>query len=895
MIAYAATAQTFMDNVRTEIQTKIQHLNPNDVPTRILYDRTLPLSNILGYGTPSGFAPLVPSVPNSNAGHYFLAMEDLYRMDYLNRFTNPETLITNNQTASNIINIGFINADINKFKDDALDIGALIVQGNDSLFYDNPNSSLSPYNEYKNIFVASSLKKKTTLKSIYFKLPSVFWKETAQYSISSLQIDFNDGVGYRTVVKNQTYYIQYAAYGNKDISIKATFSNNATKTVTSVLEIVSPNDEVLISETMSTLPSNCAIPVTQVFSSAPYTFQGYDEGQAYVGIGRYANHSNTTCVDKPIIVVEGYDPADTFDNDDIFGTAQLNRNGLSTDLVNNDYDVITLNFEPRPINGKTVAGGTDYIERNAMVLVKLITFINQNKSTNAEPTKVIGFSMGGVIARYALRYMELNSLTHDVDLYASVDAPHQGATVPRGAQEMIDFVDDVVPNWGEDYEEFSEIGENLENPAVKQLLSNHYNSSTFHNTFYGNLSTMGYPQNSRNIAVVNGSFYGNGTSDINQKYFEGKAHLLWVLIDGNIRLKFTNNSGNARVFNWRLKLLGVTVWHRQRYSYTNPSMGSLENAPGGIATLETLDKDILELTELGFDWFVAGMDLELSSDKFSFIPTKSALDYQGDPHLYEDINRNLVCTNNTPFNSYHSAPSTNEPHTFLSSTSSYYLFEEIEGNPQDPYPGGTGTYPSGGTYKVDPPIGITYTLLTGGGNNTLLGDPDPLNLPAAQKVTVRPNMPTGASNPTWTVWADNDNSLDSWSSGGSTLTFYYMNKNFNSVIDFRFTITDECGNPQFTPVRFVIVEDGGRPQPIESFVVYPVPAKNMITIVNTQSENTAITAILYDMFGQEKTSHRAVDNNSLTLDVGYVPEGIYILKIIGNNGIEVIKHLNIEK
>ncbi len=71
MIACADTAQTFMDNVRAEIQTKIQHLNPNDIPTRILYDRTLPLSNILGYGTPSGFAPLVPNVLNSSAGHYF--------------------------------------------------------------------------------------------------------------------------------------------------------------------------------------------------------------------------------------------------------------------------------------------------------------------------------------------------------------------------------------------------------------------------------------------------------------------------------------------------------------------------------------------------------------------------------------------------------------------------------------------------------------------------------------------------------------------------------------------------------------------------------------------------------------------------------------------------------
>jgi hypothetical protein len=336
---------------------------------------------------------------------------------------------------------------------------------------------------------------------------------------------------------------------------------------------------------MTTIPGTCDIPVVQAFSSSPYTFQGYDESQAYAGIGRYKNHSSTTCVDKPVIVVEGYDPDDSFNNDYLFGIAQLNRNGLSTNLVGNGYDVITLNFEPRPINGKTVPGGSDYIERNAMVLVKLITYINQNKASNAEPTKVIGFSMGGVIARYALRYMELNSIPHEVDLYASIDAPHQGATVPRGAQEMVDFVDDVVPNWGEDYEEFAELGKNLENPAVKQLLSNHYNSATFHNTLYNNLNAMGYPQQTqRNIAVVNGSFNGSGTNDINQKFFEGKAHLLWVLIDGNIRLKFTNNSGNARVFNWRLKLLGVTVWHRERYAYTDPNVGSLENAPGGIAS-----------------------------------------------------------------------------------------------------------------------------------------------------------------------------------------------------------------------------------------------------------------------------------------------------------------------
>lgn len=84
-------AQNFLDNVRANIQEKIQHLNPNDVTTGILIDRTLPLSNPLGYGSPEGFAPLLPAEPSSSSTHYFLAIEDLHSTDYLNRYPNPET------------------------------------------------------------------------------------------------------------------------------------------------------------------------------------------------------------------------------------------------------------------------------------------------------------------------------------------------------------------------------------------------------------------------------------------------------------------------------------------------------------------------------------------------------------------------------------------------------------------------------------------------------------------------------------------------------------------------------------------------------------------------------------------------------------------------------------
>lgn len=635
----------------------------------------------------------------------------------------------------------------------------------------------------------------------------------------------------------------------------------------------------------------CTMPSSLTFSSSPYTFKGYDEDQAYAGNGKYVNHSGSTCLTKPVIVVEGYDPDDTFDNRDLYD--QLNLNNLAHNLRTDNFDIISLNFEPRRINGQNVLGGSDYIERNAMVLVKMITYLNQQKSSLAEPTKVIGFSMGGVIARYALRYMELNNISHDVDLYVSVDAPHQGATVPRGAQEIIDFIDDAVPEFLN--EELSNIGENLENPAVRQLLSNHYKSSTFHEIFYTNLNTMGYPQNSRNIAVVNGSFYGNGTNDINQKYFEGKGHLLWVVVNGKIRLKFTGNHGNARVFYWRLKKMGVTISKRERYAYTDPSEGSLENAPGGIASLDMLDKDILKLTDFGFDWFVLGASTHLSTDEFSFIPTKSALDYQGNSNLFENINSNLVCGGNTPFDSYYSAPSTNEPHTFLSSFSSNYIFNEIEGNPQAPNPGDTGSTPSGGTFKVEPPNGGEYPLRTDWGDNFLPADQDPYTLPIPQRVRVWPDTPNGASNPHWEVYSDNNNALNSWSSGNSNLQFYFKPNKLNADVVFQFNITDECGNPKFTRVKFTIVGNVNRSPKNERFVLYPVPAEDILTIENTDSLDKGNYVMFYDIFGKELRRSEFENKNKLTIDVNALEKGLYHIKIITHNGEVVNKHINIKR
>nr|MDS1299726.1 T9SS type A sorting domain-containing protein [Aequorivita sp. S2608] len=67
------------------------------------------------------------------------------------------------------------------------------------------------------------------------------------------------------------------------------------------------------------------------------------------------------------------------------------------------------------------------------------------------------------------------------------------------------------------------------------------------------------------------------------------------------------------------------------------------------------------------------------------------------------------------------------------------------------------------------------------------------------------------------------------------------------------------------------------------------------TKIQHLNQNDVPTRILYDMYGQKKTSNRALGNNPLTLNISNIPNGIYILKIIGQNGVEATKHISIER
>ena len=180
------------------------------------------------------------------------------------------------------------------------------------------------------------------------------------------------------------------------------------------------------------------------------------------------------------------------------------------------YDVIIVDF----IDG---AGDIKY---NSMVLQNIIRDVNR---FDDKEIILIGPSMGGIISKHALWQLELNSpnTPHNVRLFISLDAPHNGAYMPLGVQYMSKF-------FIHHDEKALELYKILDTKAAKQMLVHHVDSNrnTMLESAYteeqlrdGNdrsiklsiipykhpdnlLDEIMYPTQSRNIAISNGNGIG---------------------------------------------------------------------------------------------------------------------------------------------------------------------------------------------------------------------------------------------------------------------------------------------------------------------------------------------------------------------------------------------------
>jgi uncharacterized delta-60 repeat protein len=620
------------------------------ITTGILYDKVFHVSSMDKYNGSFDTVSTVSTWKNvyGELLQSFIGISPFPSYDDLSKKINE----LNNEM---IVPVSIINVSYNRIKPYALDSNLLYFE-NGSL-YDVPNRNQSPYSEEK-LFIATAFVDKADSGMIKFYIGNDFYFTNESGQSVQINIDFDDGLGFRAVQLGDTLEVNYTNSYEKKIQVSVSSANKA------------------YSSTVSVLSANCSAsiwPATPLqlpwpqnsLASEPYQFSASipykgikARGNAYVYYRKNILPGEQKKLKKPLIFVEGIDfGKDHFPlrNGD-FGWCQFTGNdlddygmlagmgGFADQLTAAGYDIIVLDFYD----------GADYMQRNAMLLVELMNRVNNPVyRVGDEQNVVLGASMGGQIAKYALAYMEKNNMHHCSRLYVSFDSPHQGANIPIGMQKMLDFLGNKAG-----VSQFKDPINNLLNrEAAMQLLKIHFNQPTaknYRDEWLNDLAAVGnYPQKLRKVAIANGSGNATRQRDNNGNLWNaGDEIFKWTLSgpcgggliqnevfslpgDPSTSLLFAgqfpkNNFSQLFTPFFCSNCLTCNAWVNTNLSfyttkiYWAGSTTPYDNAPGGQrAVTKDTEKEINKNTIPGTGIHYNSQSLH---DWQSFIPTISALD-----------------------------------------------------------------------------------------------------------------------------------------------------------------------------------------------------------------------------------------------------------------------------
>jgi len=539
--------------------------------------------------------------------------------------------------------IGILNMNYNLIKDNSLIDSLLEIR--DSVLYDGPNVSESPYTT-NHCFAASALITNCPSSSnITFFISDDYLFENTNEDIQYYKIDFGNGDAPVTMYTNDEYTINYFENGNKIIDIKAFLGSGDSLQCKSYFFVSDYNTMGIVEDIPLASYSSTPPMLSNVITDYPenyiinrfllpsiHTDEENHDDRHYgdYGIWYGCNSRADKLIRKPVIFVEGFDPSNqnSFTENGLLYIA--NQNKFVLNLLNKGCDVIILNFSD---------GGAS-IKDNAMVLRKLIQKINSIKVTDNELV-VVGASMGGLVARYALSYMEQMQENHKTRLFISFDTPNQGAYASLAGQHLLDFINGNKALKGFlEYDLINKIKERvdfIDCPAAKEMLVYHHSAQEgkiakqhqMRTDFLNSMALLpnnGYPQQCRKIAISCGARdsttqgYNPGSIqlDADASYENAlRIRLLITALPDHLTQEILSFSATPYGAWHFLDILGpITTKAIYKSVFVN-NTDPYDNCPGGrYATLKSLNDAIED--EIG------GTTPYLNSE--CFIPTVSALD-----------------------------------------------------------------------------------------------------------------------------------------------------------------------------------------------------------------------------------------------------------------------------
>lgn len=493
-------------------------------------------------------------------------------------------------------------------------------------------------------------------------------------NFSGILFDAGDGYGFRSVSIGVPFHINYSSSGYTETKLKIFYGNKE-----------------YISHSLLYIKSSPQIPAPGSSTMVITSFEADFNGRTYEA----KTSSLSGSFNKPLIVSEGFDPWLLSNDNRIHSFSGFNDYNSFIAALNNSYIDLS-DFDIVYVDWRDC--GAD-IRANAKVLEEIITWVNENKTTS-NANVVLGQSMGGLIARYCLRDMEVRNVPHDTRLFISHDAPHLGVNISPGLQfaywDLYDWTNllsgffTLFDSTNNLVTEFMRLGNYK---SVRQMLPVYVSlSGQYDNTDYtelqSELSLMGFPQgyNGRsieNVAIVNGgntssgyaSLYSNSDKLIHADFSVTTGPWLEVLlliselnlralwIPGRSTLSFNydvypylNNSSLVRscdiTFTKKFLWLFSKTFNIVHKTDLAPSSGTCYDLvsssyyePYGFMLSNAYDENELPWSLIG------SIESEFSiANRIAFIPTASAFSYP-------DYSRNYFSNHvspgiQTPFTSY---------------------------------------------------------------------------------------------------------------------------------------------------------------------------------------------------------------------------------------------------
>ena len=655
-------------------QDKTFDLIKDKTETNILYDQVFGISNASKINT-----------ENITATYFMQVYHEMQRADNLARLPKLEVLKKASKMGfvENQIPLSVLICDFEKINSASFEKGDLILNSNQQ-FELKANSS-AVFDKHS-INLIGPLTSKSKSRTVNFVLNDDLTFNTTNRSIVSISFMDASSNSYKTITQNIPFSITFQENGKQTVWCKIVLNDGVTITESFTIDI-NANASMNKSSNVNLQPDA----ITSITASIPY--QGFGESSPFFGVGEYDIFLDTVdgVLDKPIFLVDGFDPGDSRNIQALYSLLNYGAGqNLADTLRAQGFDIVLLNFPTytRPNSTTVVDGGVDFIQRNAFILVTLINQINAQKVGN-QKNVVIGPSMGGLISRYALRYMEMNNLNHDTRLFISFDSPHQGANVPIGFQHLFNYL------------AFGPVGNVavqpvvnglIKSPAARQMLIDHmeghlqtdnafeFNTNTnsllptgapnYRTAFQNELNTMGFPVTTRNISISNGA--NNGTTNYTPD-FEVMNYTLNISTSQRaiINLRYTpaaNQTNQVSRFRGQ-QFLGF-FWFTGFESLANSKAptftAGLDTAPGGRFDITGFSNGI------GTDPILTQFFDNLNADYFTFIPTWSSMAVGNTNNLYTPITSSTT----TPFAAY-SIPTVNENHVTLNQDNVPFAITEI--------------------------------------------------------------------------------------------------------------------------------------------------------------------------------------------------------------------------